>query len=51
VSSGDQWPSTQCHKITERRGRDKQKALWGERMGEMKQLDIEYHADWAAKPR
>jgi len=38
-------------KITERRGRDKQKALWGEKMGEMKQLGLEYHADWAAKAK
>jgi multiple sugar transport system substrate-binding protein len=38
-------------KITDRRGRDKQKAMWGEKMGEMKQLGIEYHADWAAKAK
>ena len=38
-------------KLTDRRGRDKQKALWGEKMGEMKQLGIEYHADWAAKAK
>jgi len=38
-------------KITDRRGRDKQKAQWGEKMGEMKQLGIEYHADWAAKAK
>jgi multiple sugar transport system substrate-binding protein len=38
-------------KLTDRRGRNKQKALWGEKMGEMKQLGIEYHADWAAKAK
>jgi len=38
-------------KITDRRGRDKQKALWGEKMGEMKQLGIEYRPDWAAKAK
>jgi multiple sugar transport system substrate-binding protein len=38
-------------KITDRRGRDKQRALWGEKMGEMKQLGIEYHPDWAAKAK
>jgi multiple sugar transport system substrate-binding protein len=38
-------------KITDRRGRDKQKALWGERLAEMKSLGIEYHADWAQKAK
>jgi len=38
-------------KITDRLGRDKQKALWGEKMGEMKQLGIEYHPDWAQKAK
>ena len=38
-------------KITERRGRDKQKAFWGEKLAEMKSLGIEYHADWAAKAK
>jgi multiple sugar transport system substrate-binding protein len=38
-------------KITDRRGRDKQKALWGEKMGEMKQLGIEYRPDWATKAK
>jgi len=38
-------------KITERRGRDKQKALWGEKLHEMKLVGIEYHPDWAAKAR
>ena len=38
-------------KLTDRRGRDKQKALWGEKMGEMKQLGIEYHPEWAAKAK
>jgi len=35
----------------ERRGPDKQKAAWGEKLAEMKQLGIEYHADWAAKAK
>jgi multiple sugar transport system substrate-binding protein len=39
------------NKITDRRGRDKQKALWGEKMGEMKQVGIEYHPDWAQKAK
>jgi multiple sugar transport system substrate-binding protein len=43
--------AAEWEKITERRGRDKQKAMWGERMGEMKQLGIEYHPDWAAKAK
>jgi multiple sugar transport system substrate-binding protein len=38
-------------KITERRGPDKQKAAWGEKLAEMKQLGIEYHPDWAAKAK
>ncbi len=38
-------------KITERRGLEKQKAAWGEKMAEMKALGIEYHPDWAAKAR
>jgi hypothetical protein len=36
-------------KITERRGPDKQKAAWGEKLAEMEQLGIEYEPDWAAK--
>jgi multiple sugar transport system substrate-binding protein len=38
-------------KVTERRGRDKQKAFWGEKLDEMKQLGIEYHPEWAAKAK
>jgi multiple sugar transport system substrate-binding protein len=38
-------------KITERRGLEKQKAAWGEKLAEMKSLGIEYHADWAAKAK
>ena len=38
-------------KVTERRGRDKQKAAWGEKLAEMKALGIEYHPDWAAKAK
>jgi multiple sugar transport system substrate-binding protein len=38
-------------KITDRRGRDKQKAAWGEKLAEMKSLGIEYHPDWAAKAK
>ena len=38
-------------KITDRRGRDKQKAAWGEKMAEMKAIGIEYHPDWAAKAK
>ena len=38
-------------KITERRGLEKQRAAWGEKMAEMKALGIEYHADWAAKAK
>jgi hypothetical protein len=43
--------ATEWDKITERRGRDKQKALWGEKMNEMKQVGIEYHPDWAQKAK
>jgi len=38
-------------KITDRRGRDKQKALWGEKMSEMKDVGIEYHPEWAQKAK
>jgi multiple sugar transport system substrate-binding protein len=38
-------------KITDRRGRDKQKAAWGEKLAEMKAIGIEYHPDWAAKAK
>jgi multiple sugar transport system substrate-binding protein len=38
-------------KITERRGRDKQKALWSEKLAEMKSVGIEYHPDWAQKAK
>src|SRR5215475_1131575 len=38
-------------KITERRGPDKQKAAWGEKLAEMKQIGIEYQPDWAAKAK
>lgn len=38
-------------KVTERRGRDKQRAAWGEKLDEMKQLGIEYRPDWAAKAK
>ncbi|PYM53204.1 MAG: hypothetical protein DMD77_27460 [Candidatus Rokuibacteriota bacterium] len=38
-------------KITERRGRDKQKAAWGEKLAEMKSLGIEYHPEWAQKAK
>ena len=38
-------------KITERRGVDKQKAQWVERLAEMKAVGIEYKPDWAAKAK
>src|SRR5438552_201466 len=38
-------------KVTERRGVDKQKAFWGEKLFEMKQLGIEYRPEWAAKAK
>ena len=38
-------------KITERRGRDKQKALWSEKLAEMKSVGIEHHPDWAQKAK
>ncbi|PYN56782.1 MAG: hypothetical protein DMD94_06280 [Candidatus Rokuibacteriota bacterium] len=38
-------------KVTERRGVDKQKAFWGEKLHEMKQLGIEYRPEWAAKAK
>src|SRR3989442_34599 len=38
-------------KVTERRGLEKQKAFWGEKLHEMKQLGIEYRPDWAAKAK
>ena len=44
-------PPREWDKITERRGRDKQKAAWGEKMAEMKAIGIEYHPDWAAKAK
>src|SRR5262249_32613501 len=39
------------HRAVARRGIEKQKAAWGEKLAEMKSLDIEYHADWAAKAK
>jgi len=35
----------------ERRGLEKQKAAWGEKLHEMKSLGIEYKPDWAAKAK
>jgi multiple sugar transport system substrate-binding protein len=43
--------AAEWEKITDRRGRDKQKAQWGERLHEMKTVGIEYHPDWAAKAK
>ena len=43
--------AAEWEKITDRRGRDKQKALWGEKLGEMKQVGIEYKPDWAQKAK
>jgi len=43
--------AAEWEKVTERRGRDKQKAAWGEKLAEMKALGIEYHPDWAAKAK
>ncbi|MBI1734935.1 MAG: extracellular solute-binding protein [Candidatus Rokubacteria bacterium] len=45
-AAADEW-----NKITDRRGRDKQKALWSEKMSEMKQVGIEYKPDWAQKAK
>jgi hypothetical protein len=45
-NAGREW-----EKITDRRGRDKQKAAWGEKLTEMKAIGIEYHPDWAAKAK
>jgi hypothetical protein len=38
-------------KITERRGLDKQKGFWLEKLDEMKTVGIEYRPDWAAKAK
>jgi multiple sugar transport system substrate-binding protein len=43
--------ATEWEKITDRRGRDKQRALWGEKLHEMKQVGIEYRPEWAAKAK
>ncbi len=43
--------AVEWEKVTDRRGRDKQKAQWGEKMAEMKALGIEYQPDWAAKAK
>src|SRR5215510_246919 len=43
--------AAEWEKVTERRGRDKQKAAWGEKLAEMKALGIEYQPDWAAKAK
>ena len=37
-------------KVTDRRGRDKQKAAWGEKLAEMKSLGIEYTRTGPRKP-
>jgi multiple sugar transport system permease protein len=39
------------HGAINNRGRDKQKAQWGERLYEMKQVGIEHHPEWAAKAK
>src|SRR5262245_10807016 len=38
-------------KITERRGPDKQKTAWVEKLNEMKALGVEYQPDWATKAK
>jgi hypothetical protein len=43
--------AAEWEKITDRRARDKQKAMWGERLHEMKQVGIEHHPEWAAKAK
>jgi multiple sugar transport system substrate-binding protein len=43
--------AVEWNKITERRGLDKQRGLWTEKMAEMKALGIEYRPDWAAKAK
>jgi multiple sugar transport system substrate-binding protein len=43
--------AAEWNKVTDRRGRDKQKALWSEKMGEMKMVGIEYKPDWAQKAK
>src|SRR5438309_8291674 len=43
--------AAEWEKVTERRGRDKQKAAWGEKLAEMKALGIEYHPEWAQKAK
>ena len=48
---GARFGRAEWDKITERRGRDKQKAAWGEKLAEMKAIGIEYHPDWAAKAK
>jgi hypothetical protein len=39
------------HAAAVQRGRDKEKAAWGEILAEMKSLGIEYHPDWAQKAK
>ena len=51
IPGADEYQRKLSFEITERRGRDKQKAAWGEKMAEMKSLGIEYRPDWAAKAR
>ena len=43
--------AVEWEKITDRRGREKQRGMWGEKLHEMKQVGIEYQPDWAAKAK
>ena len=43
--------AAEWEKITDRRDRVKQTALWSEKLGEMKQLGLEYRPDWATKAK
>ena len=43
--------AAEWEKITERRGRDKQRGMWTEKLHEMKMVGIEYHPEWAAKAK
>jgi len=43
--------AVEWEKITDRRGREKQRGMWSEKLYEMKQVGIEYQPDWAAKAK
>jgi hypothetical protein len=45
--TGASCAATGSEKVTDRRGRDKRKAAWSEKLADMQSLGIEYRPGWA----